>query len=42
MCVCVCVCACADADLETFDRGGPIEYPMGIYQNSDHTKIVTN
>ena len=30
------------ADLEIFDRGGPIEYPMGIYQNSGHTKIVTN
>ena len=28
------------ADLEIFDRGGPIEYPMGIYQNSGPTKIV--
>ena len=30
------------ADLEIFDRGGPIEYPIGIYQNSGHTKIVAN
>ena len=30
------------ADLEIFDRVGPIEYPMGIHQNSGHTKIVAN
>ena len=28
------------ADLEIFDRGGPIEYPLLIYQNSGPTKIV--
>ena len=28
------------ADLEIFDRGGPIDYPMGIYLG--HTKIVAN
>ena len=30
------------ADLEIFERGGPIDYPMGIYQNLGHTKIVAN
>ena len=32
----------AVTDLEIFDRGGPIEYHMEIYQNSGHTKIVAN
>ena len=31
---------CTGADLEIFDKGGPIDYPVGIYQNFDHTKIV--
>ena len=26
------------ADLEIFDRGGPIDYTMGIYQNSGQLK----
>ena len=30
------------ADLEIFDRGGPIDYPIGIYQNLGRTKIVAN
>ena len=30
------------ADLEIFDRGGPIDYSMGIYHNYGHTKIVAN
>ena len=32
------------ADLEIFDRGGLIDYPMGIYKNLGHrpTKIVAN
>ena len=32
----------AGADLEIFDRGGPLEYPMGIYQNSGPTKMAAN
>ena len=29
-------------DLEIFDRGGLIDYPMGLYQNPGHSKKVAN